>query len=97
MLVLSLLMGNPAPMPGSALASAGGLASGTLYPILIRLEKAQWITSQWEAAEPQSKPRRRLYSIKALGIRRAREEAGSGSWSNLHERSTHGAVHLLSR
>ena len=58
---------------GSALAGETGLASGTLYPILVRLEDAKWITSQWD--ETNERPRRRLYRITALGMKRARQEA----------------------
>ena len=72
MMVLSVLIDNRDPLSGSALASATDLASGTLYPILIRLETAKWIQSEWEEA---SSPRRRLYGVTALGARRFRKEA----------------------
>ena len=29
-----------------------GIASGTLYPILLRLESAGWFVSQWESIDP---------------------------------------------
>jgi len=45
------------------------LASGTLYPLLKRLEEANWLSSQWEDVLPEKvgRPRRRLYQITGLG------------------------------
>jgi len=83
MLILSILMDNSDPIAGSAIATISRLASGTLYPILIRLEEAGWIKSQWEEND-RTKPRRRLYSVTALGVRRAREAATA--WKPLVER-----------
>jgi len=84
MLILSILMKNREPLAGSAIAGLSGLASGTLYPILIRTEEAGWVKSEWEDKEPGSaEPRRRLYSVTALGARRAREEAAA--WKKLTE------------
>ena len=52
-----------------------GIASGTLYPILLRLESAGWFVSQWESIDPSSagRPRRRLYRLTSTGLRRAGE------------------------
>jgi PadR family transcriptional regulator PadR len=52
-----------------------GIASGTLYPILLRLESAGWFVSQWESIDPSSagRPRRRLYRLTTTGLRRAGE------------------------
>src|SRR5882724_453416 len=82
MLVLSILMGTADAVAGSAIAAQSHLASGSLYPILIRLEKAGWIKSEWEDGDGP-KPRRRLYSVTALGSRRARQEATE--WRQLTE------------
>jgi DNA-binding PadR family transcriptional regulator len=85
MLVLSILVQSAdAAVAGSTIAAKSRLASGSLYPILIRLEQAGWITSEWERDDHSAKPRRRLYSITALGIRRARQEAME--WKQLTER-----------
>jgi len=48
-----------------------GLSSGTLYPILMRLDEAGWLESRWEKVDPArvGRPRRRLYRITALGRR----------------------------
>jgi len=75
MVVLSILIGSRDAIAGSTLSIESELASGSLYPILLRLEKAGWIKSEWEGGEEGAKPRRRLYSITGLGTRRARQEA----------------------
>jgi DNA-binding PadR family transcriptional regulator len=62
---------------GAAIAAATGLASGTLYPILLRLEGAGWLTSEWEEGDPSSlgRPRRRFYRVTAKGAEAARRYA----------------------
>src|SRR5215211_9547761 len=61
-------------LSGAEIARLTGLKSGTLYPILLRLEQAGWLHSRWEPEEPQTlgRPRRRLYRITAEGAKRAR-------------------------
>lgn len=61
------------PLSGADIARTSGLASGTLYPILLRLETAKWLTSRWEDVEPSEakRPRRRLYQLTGLGMRSA--------------------------
>ena len=59
---------------GIEISRATGLASGTLYPILFRLEEAGWLESEWEEVVPAQvkRPRRRLYRMTALGETSAR-------------------------
>jgi len=80
--ILSILKDARGPVTGSVLAGGSGLASGTLYPILIRLEKTGWISSGWEDANAE-KPRRRAYRITALGVKHAQQEAQA--WKGLVE------------
>jgi len=55
------------------------IKSGTLYPILIRLEKAGWLESRVEDVDPQvvGRPARRLYLLTGEGERLARAELDS--------------------
>ncbi len=55
------------------------IKSGTLYPILIRLEKAGWLESRLEDVDPHlaGRPARRLYSLTGEGERLARAELKS--------------------
>ncbi len=60
---------------GLDIASVTGLKSGSLYPILGRLEDHGWLTSRWEDLDPseQARPRRRYYRITADGINLAKQ------------------------
>jgi PadR family transcriptional regulator, regulatory protein PadR len=62
------------PLSGSEISRSTGLASGTLYPILFRLEEAGWLESEWEDVVPAlvKRPRRRLYRMTRLGEASAR-------------------------
>lgn len=55
---------------GLNVAKAAGLKSGSLYPILGRLEEHGWLTSRWEELDPseEGRPRRRYYRLTADGI-----------------------------
>ena len=54
---------------GADIARNTKLASGTLYPILIRLESAGWVDSKWEVGDPSNmgRPRKRFYRITGEG------------------------------
>jgi PadR family transcriptional regulator PadR len=61
---------------GLGLSDAAGIPSGTIYPMLARLEKADWLESRWEEAGPENegRPRRRLYKLTGHGERAAMAE-----------------------
>ena len=68
--VLGALISSPRDeQSGAMIGRETKLASGTLYPILSRLEGAGWLESRWEEGEPRllGRPRRRLYRLTALG------------------------------
>jgi PadR family transcriptional regulator, regulatory protein PadR len=71
-LVLQALSLNPlTPRYGLDISKQTGLASGTIYPLLLRLEKAGWLASAWEEhVDPSEvgRPRRRHYWLTAEGI-----------------------------
>ncbi len=75
-LVLRALLAEPArEMYGLQIGAAAGLPSGTIHPILARLEREfGWLTSRWEDAVPaeEGRPRRRYYQLTADGAERAR-------------------------
>jgi PadR family transcriptional regulator PadR len=58
---------------GLELGAATGLASGTIHPVLARLEAAEWVESEWEDIDPSSvgRPRRRFYRLTAAGVEKA--------------------------
>ena len=59
---------------GLELADAAGLKTGTLYPILARLEQAGWLTSEWEDIDEsaEGRRRRRYYRLTSDGDELAR-------------------------
>jgi PadR family transcriptional regulator, regulatory protein PadR len=75
-LVLRALLQEPAqPRYGLELGQLAGLPSGTIHPILARLEQVGWLRSQWERIDPseQGRPRRRYYTLTPDGAERARD------------------------
>jgi PadR family transcriptional regulator, regulatory protein PadR len=74
--VLEAFLENPTEqLSGAEVHQKCSIASGTLYPILLRLESAGWFVSKWESIDPSSvgRPRRRLYRLTTTGLRRASE------------------------
>lgn len=67
---------------GADVQKRSGVASGTLYPILLRLESAGWFVSRWEAIDPVTagRPRRRLYRLTPSGLARASQLFASFSF-----------------
>jgi PadR family transcriptional regulator, regulatory protein PadR len=57
------------PHYGLEMGKAAGLASGTIYPILARLERAGWVESELEDIDPKVAGRRarRYYRLTAEG------------------------------
>lgn len=68
--VLRAMLDDPGtPKYGLELANVAGLKTGTLYPILMRLEDAGWLSSSWEDidASATGRPARRYYTLTAPG------------------------------
>lgn len=78
--VLAAMLEDPtAEWYGFSLIERTKIKSGTLYPILIRLEKAGWLGSRLEDIDPKvaGRPPRRLYSLTGEGEQSARAEIGA--------------------
>src|ERR1700733_12037332 len=74
-LVLRAMLAEPTQeMYGLQICHAAGLPSGTIHPILARLEGCGWLESRWEDAVPQEegRPRRRYYQLTTDGAEHAR-------------------------
>ena len=54
-----------------------GLKSGTLYPILMRLEERRMLETSWEQTET-GRPPRHLYRLTEAGLRHARGLVAAG-------------------
>lgn len=72
----ALLQDTTEPHYGLEIAKAAGLASGTIYPILARLERQKWVESEWENIDQakEGRRRRRYYRLTGEGARVARDE-----------------------
>ena len=73
--VLRTLVDDPTTVRyGLEICAATGLPSGTIHPILARLENLGWLESDWEKIDPQQagRPRRRYYRLSPDGLSQAR-------------------------
>ena len=74
--VLRVLLADPhADVYGLEIGTSTGLPSGTIHPILARLENLGWVRSDWEDIDPKAegRPRRRSYRISDEGLAAARQ------------------------
>ena len=69
---------------GAEIGAAAGLPSGTVHPILARLERIGWVDSQWEQVDPAEagRPQRRYYRLTGTGA----AEAGA-ALARVHRRT----------
>lgn len=72
----ALLDGREEDLWGMRIMALTKLQSGTVYPILTRLEERGWITGYWEGEQPEGRPRRRYWRLTTWGAWRAREVLG---------------------
>lgn len=73
--VLRVMVEDPtAQYYGGEIGRATGLSGGSLYPVLLRLEQAGVLASDWEDVDPSEagRPRRRLYWLTTDGAEYAR-------------------------
>ncbi|HYA78720.1 MAG TPA: PadR family transcriptional regulator [Candidatus Bathyarchaeia archaeon] len=89
--LLEALLVHPAQWHhGYALSQQTGLASGTLYPILMRLEKSGWLETRWEDVPVSGRPPRHFYRLSGYGREWAREELGAAReskfWKPAHSK-----------
>jgi PadR family transcriptional regulator, regulatory protein PadR len=83
-LVLRALLADAThEMYGLQICAEAGLPSGTIHPILARLEGLGWVESRWEDidAREQGRPRRRYYKMTEGGAERARIALASAATS----------------
>ena len=60
---------------GYELVRRAGIKSGTLYPLLIRLEGQGYLEAEWQAPAAAGRPPRHAYRLTASGMQLAREAA----------------------
>ena len=80
--VLRVLVADPSAQHyGYDLMKAARLPSGTLYPMLARLQREGLVDSEWEEQRPDAsgRPARKYYRLTAEGARVARLELAQAS------------------
>ena len=60
---------------GYELCRQAGIKSGTLYPLLIRLEAKGYLEAEWQAPAELGRPPRHAYRLTVTGKQLAREVA----------------------
>ena len=65
--VLRALLESDGWRHGVSLCHETGLKPGTLYPILIRLDEAGFLESEWQPPEKAGRPPRHAYRLNATG------------------------------
>lgn len=69
--VLEVLLRSDQPRWGLEIIKLTGRPSGSVYPLLDRLERAGWVTSSWDDDSERRGPRRRMYVLTPDGAREA--------------------------
>ncbi|HEX8304421.1 MAG TPA: helix-turn-helix transcriptional regulator [Jatrophihabitans sp.] len=77
---------------GLEIMHSAGIASGTLYPILDRLEDAEWIEGQWGPSEHPGRPARRSYHLTGTGITEASRAVATARQAHKRPRPNTGPV-----
>jgi DNA-binding PadR family transcriptional regulator len=64
---------------GYDLSKQTGLKSGTLYPLLMRLEQTGWLEAEWEERGVRGRPARHIYRLTEAGRAEATRRAGTAA------------------
>ncbi|GAA3276904.1 PadR family transcriptional regulator [Dactylosporangium vinaceum] len=75
--VLEVFLADPgAERYGLDVMRVTGMPSGTVYPILVRLQGLGWLQAHWEDIDPvqAGRPARRWYRLTPEGVQSARAE-----------------------
>ncbi|WP_083787000.1 PadR family transcriptional regulator [Stackebrandtia nassauensis] len=71
--VLEVLVESREELHGWAIMKATKRSGPSIYQVLERLRKAEWVTCRWEDRPPdESRPRRRYYRLTGTGAASAR-------------------------
>src|SRR5579863_8464402 len=90
--VLDALLIHPGQWQhGYSLSQHTGISSGTLYPILMRLDKLSWLETRWEEAKAPGRPPRHLYRLSGTAREWAREELRAAQEKRFWQPAARGA------
>jgi PadR family transcriptional regulator, regulatory protein PadR len=77
---------------GYDLSKETGLASGTLYPILMRLTEQKLLETAWEPSDEPGRPPRHIYRLTADGAVLARQRLTAPARVVLQRRTADGVA-----
>ena len=72
-ILAALLASGTSWSHGYELARIADVKSGTLYPLLIRLEEQGYLEAEWQPPAERGRPARHAYRLTASGIKLARD------------------------
>lgn len=72
-LLAALLAGGTSWSHGYELARIAEVKSGTLYPLLIRLEEQGYLEAEWQQPAERGRPARHAYRLTPIGMKLARD------------------------
>ena len=72
-ILAALLEGGASWSHGYELARIAGVKSGTLYPLLIRLEEQGYLEAEWQQPAERGRPARHAYRLTPGGVKLARD------------------------
>ncbi|MFG3712358.1 PadR family transcriptional regulator [Micromonospora sp. NPDC047730] len=84
--VLRVLVDSDRPRWGLEIIKVTGRPSGSVYPLLERLERNGWVTSHWEDETDRRGPRRRMYQLTTDGAVAARRVCARADTRAPHHR-----------
>jgi DNA-binding PadR family transcriptional regulator len=94
--VLKVMLEDPAVLQyGLEISKRADLETGTLYPVMARLEGVGWVESSWEDPDlsiSEGRPRRRYYQLTQDGAEQARLALAEISGRRAKRRSSLSAV-----
>src|SRR4030081_2563242 len=82
------------PRYGLEISKQADLETGTLYPVMARLERVGWVESSWEDPDlstSDGRPRRRYYQLTKDGAEQARPAPAAGSFRHRERRAERGS------
>jgi PadR family transcriptional regulator, regulatory protein PadR len=77
----ALLDGRTGWMHGYELSKLANVKSGTLYPLLIRLEEQGYLEAEWQQQNVRGRPPRHAYRLTASGVKLAQANLPVEPWS----------------
>lgn len=86
MLLAILLRAGSQWSHGYELSRRAGVKSGTLYPLLVRLEGQGYLEAEWQQSNEVGRPPRHAYRLTASGVQLARAnppgQTANIAWDN---------------